>query len=125
MYVHDLEGLVQIDRPEDLLSRLRSVRKGPYGAFILSRDDIGPSLWIHINRNVAYLHFFLETQSTSHPGFQAWGKDRVHFVQIDGGEGDSITMPKQTLVSLEAAYKAATEFFNISTLPSSIRWSEL
>jgi hypothetical protein len=28
MYVHDLEGLVQIDRPEDMLSRLRSVRKG-------------------------------------------------------------------------------------------------
>ena len=131
MYVHDLEGLVQIDRPEDLLSRLRSVRKGPYGAFILSRDDIGPSLWIHINRNVAYLHFFLETQSTSHPGFQAWGmfpegcEDRVHFVQIDGGQGAAITMPKQTLVSLEAACKAAIEFFNISTLPSSIRWSEL
>jgi len=44
----------------------RRVRKGPYGAFILLHDDVGPSLWIHINRNVAYLHFFLETQSTSH-----------------------------------------------------------
>ena len=131
MYVHDLEGLVQIDRPEDLLSRLRSVRKGPYGAFILSNDDIGPSLWIHINGNVAYLHFFLESQSTNHPGFQAWSmvpegcEERVHFVQIDGGEGASITMPKQTLVSLEAAYKAATEFLNIPTAPSSIRWSKL
>jgi hypothetical protein len=131
MYVDDLEGLVQIDRLEDLLSRLHSVRKGPYGAFFLSHDDVGPSLWIHINRNVAYLHFFLESQSTSDPGFQAWGmfpegcEDRVHFVQIDGGEGASITMPKQTLVSLEAAYKAGTEFFHIPTLPSSIRWSKL
>jgi len=131
MYVHDLDGWAQIDRPEDLLSRLRSVRKGPYGAFILSHDDIGPSLWIHINGNVAYLHFFLESQSTSHPGFQAWGmfpegcEDRVRFVQIDGGEGASITMPKQTLVSLEAAYKAATEFIHMPTLPSSIRWSAL
>ena len=53
-------------------------------------------------------------------------EDRVHFVQIDGGEDASITMPKQTLVSLEAAYKAATEFFNMpTTLPSSISWSEL
>ena len=131
MYVHDLEGLVQIDRPEDLLNRLRSVRKGRYGAFILSHDDVGPSLWIHINGNVAYLHFFRETQSTSHPGFQAWGmfpescEDRVHFLQIVGGEADAITAPKQTLVSLEAAYKAATEFLDIPTLPSSIRWSEL
>src|SRR5262245_63233706 len=104
MYVHDWEGLVQIDRPEDLLNRLRSVRKGAYGAFILSHDDVAPSLWIHINANVAYLPFLLESQSTSHPGFQAWGmfpvgcEDGVNFVQIDGGEGASITMPKQTLV---------------------------
>jgi hypothetical protein len=131
MYVHDLEGLVQVDRTEDLLNRLRSVRKGRYGAFILSHDDVGASLWIHINGNVAYLHFFRETQSTSHPGFQAWGmfpegcEDCVHFLQIDGGDADAITALKQTVVSLEAAYKAAAEFLDTPTLPSSIRWSEL
>src|SRR5262245_14281004 len=106
MYVHDLDGWAQIDRPEDLLSRLRSVRKGPYGAFILSHDDIGPSLWIHINGNVAYLHFFLESQSTSHPGFQAWGmfpegcEDRVRFVQIDGGEELRLLCPSKHLSRL-------------------------
>jgi|SRR5215467_9425043 len=131
MYVQDLEDLVAIDRPQALLDRLRSVRKGPYGAFILSHDELGPSLWIFINGDVAYLHFLPESQSTSDPGFQPWGmfpencEESVHFVQIDGGEGASITMPKQTLVSLEVAYKAATEFLNMPSLPSSIRWSAL
>jgi len=52
-------------------------------------------------------------------------EELVHFVQIDGGEGASITMAKQTLVPLEAAYKAATEFIQMRALPSSIRWSAL
>lgn len=124
--MHDLEGLVPIERVEDLLDRLRWVRKGRQGAFILSHNDVGPSLWIHINGNVAYYTSFLEAQSTSQPGFQAWGmfpegcEDRVHFLQIDDGEADAISVPKQTLVSLDAAYKAATEFFDIPTLPRSI-----
>jgi hypothetical protein len=130
MYVEDLKDRIYVDRPEDLIDRLRSVRKGRYGAFFLSHDDSGPSLSIHINGGVAYVHFFPDNLGR-HPGFQPVGmspidcEESVHFLQTDGGEADSLTMPKQTLVSLEVAYRAATEFLNSPVLPASIRWLEL
>jgi hypothetical protein len=57
MYVADLEGEIAVDRQDELVARLRSVRKGRYGAFVLQHDDTGPMLCVHMNNDVAYLWF--------------------------------------------------------------------
>jgi hypothetical protein len=129
MEIEDLAGRVSVDRDDELEHRLRSVRRGDYGAAILSHDD-RVSLWIHINNSFAYLHFFPDNTGR-HLGFQPTGmspencdKD-VHFLQIDGGEADSITMPCSTVVPVAVAYIAAREFLHDPVLPPSILWSEL
>jgi hypothetical protein len=133
MEVYDLEGRVDVDCGEDLLHRLRSVRKGKYGAFILSHDssdDSQPSLWIHINEGIAYLHYLPDYRGL-HAGFQATGmtprgcEEAVHFLMVTGAEADSITMPRETLVPVDAAYKGAEEFLHEPALPPSISWFEL
>lgn len=131
MHVDDHKGgSVDVQGSDELIARLRSVRKGPYGTFVLWHDETGPSFWVHINNDVAYLHFFRD-QKYDHPGFQPTGmapedrSDGVHFVYINGSEADGYTMPPQTLVSVDAAYKAATEFLKEPVLPASISWFEL
>jgi hypothetical protein len=44
MHVYDLNGTVGVDSADELMRRLRLVRKNEYGAFILSHDPTGPSL---------------------------------------------------------------------------------
>jgi hypothetical protein len=130
MIVEDLEGQIQISSAVQLLARLTSIRKGNYGAFILSHDEDGPSLSLHINGDIAYLHYF-PSQTFRHPGFQASGmapekcEDSVRFVQVGGERADDITMPRHTLVSIDTAYKAALEFQGQSGKPRSIEWVEL
>lgn len=133
MEVHDFEGCVGVDSHEDLLHRLRSVRKGRHGAFILSHDSGGedqPSLWIHINEGVAYLHY-LPDGAGLHPGFQprgmmpGGGEEAVRFLIVTGTEADAITMPRETLVPVEVAYRAAEEFLHEPALPPSVSWFEL
>ncbi len=129
MEVEDLAGRVSVDRENELEHRLRSIRKGDYGAAVLSHND-RLSLCILINNNVAYLHFFPD-KTGRHPGYQPTGMSlefcdlQVHFLQIDGGEADSINMPCSTLVPVETAYKAAREFLREAALPPSISWIEL
>lgn len=48
MEIEDIEGQTSVDSETDLQDRLRSVRKGVFGAFILSHHDCECSLWIHI-----------------------------------------------------------------------------
>ena len=128
MYVEDFQGRTRMERLDDLLSRLGSVRKGAYGAFVLSHDEAGPSLWIHINRDVAYVHYFPEDGGA---GLQPTGMspagcaDEVHFVQTDGGEADSFTMLGEALVEVDAAYAAAGEFLHDPGPPRSITWTAL
>jgi hypothetical protein len=133
MEVYDFEGRVDVDCGEDLLHRLRSVRKGKYGAFILSHDsgDGGqPSLWIQINEDIAYLHYLPDSRGL-HAGFQAKDmmpgvcEEAVHFLMVTGTEADSFTVPRETLVPVDAAYKAAEEFLHEPALPPSITWFEL
>ena len=52
----NLAGRISTDREDVLEHRLRSVRKGDYGVAVLSHNGQA-SLWIHINKDVAYLHF--------------------------------------------------------------------
>ena len=64
--------------------------EGDYGAFIFSHDDVGSSLWVMINKDVAYIHYFPDNTG-KHPGFQATGMtpagcvEDVYFIQPDGG----------------------------------------
>lgn len=129
MYLDDLRGSTHPIDEATLNLRLRSVRKGTYGAFVLRHTDSGPSLWVHLNGDIAYLHFF--PSGHDHPGFQpknmtpAHCEEVVHFLLTNGSEGDSIDLPRSTLVSADAAYVAAMEFFRMEIPPPSIQWFEL
>jgi hypothetical protein len=87
-------------------------------------------LLIHINNDVAFL-YFLPDNNRGHPGFQPTGMspadcpESVHFMQTDGFEEAGISMARDTLVSVDVAYKAATEFLQEPVLPASISWLEL
>ena len=126
MEVDDFEGHATIDTEAELDRRLRRVRKGDYGAFILSHGMKGSSLWIHVFKDIAYLHYFPDGDG-KHPGYQATGMqpancdEQVKFLMV----GDSIEMPRDTLVTLETAYLAASEYLHDSGLPPSVSWSEL
>jgi hypothetical protein len=133
MYVVDhRDNLISVHSPDDLLARLQSVRKGPYGAFILWHGDTpdeitGPSLFVHINNDLVYLWFV----AGDHPGFQPTGMspadcpESVHFMQTDGFETAGITAQRDAVVSVDVAYKAVTEFLEEPALPASISWFEL
>ncbi len=73
MEIEDLAGRVGVNNGEELQRRLRTVRKGDYGAAHLSHDG-RVSLWIHINKSIAYLHFFPDTQA----GIQAFSPRECH-----------------------------------------------
>ena len=47
MEVLDFDGACRVERDDELLARLRSVRRGADGAFILDHGG-GESLWVHI-----------------------------------------------------------------------------
>jgi hypothetical protein len=129
MHLQDFDGVVQIEREDDLAQLLRSKRRGDYGAFILWHRDGGPSLWIHTYKQLAYLHFFLD-DSEKHPGFQSQSvtsitTEQVHFLQTNGIEADSIDAPPDTVVPIQQAYEAARAFFRNPERPESVTWFEL
>jgi Immunity protein Imm1 len=126
--VLDFEGTKQIDDEADLVSLLRSVRRGEYGAFTLSRDAEKESLWVLINGGVAYLHYFPDLEGR-HPGYQPTGMEpkgterSVWFEQQTVGGG--FEMPAETLVPADVAYQAARDFYRTAGLPRSVSWFEL
>jgi hypothetical protein len=128
MQVLDFDGTTRVDDEVALLAQLRSARRGNLGAFTLSRDDQGESLWVHINGPVAYLHYFPDNQGR-HPGYQASGlapkgiQGSVRFEQQVSGGG--FHMPAETLVPVEVAYQAALDFYREPGPPRSVSWSEL
>jgi hypothetical protein len=128
MTVTDFDGQVSVRSQRELDRRLASVREGAYGAFILSHRKGGPSLWIHIHNEVAYVHYFPAPDYLVHAGYQATGMtppgcDQPVRFRIIGG--DDITMPPATLVPVADAVAAAKEFFTDPALPPSIKWLEL
>ncbi len=128
MQLHDFDGSVAISTEDDLLALLKTNRRGDYGAFILSHTENYPALFVHLNRDVAYLHY---CPVDRHPGYQPHDMtpdgcpENVHFLQTEGSEADSIDMPDYALVSAATAYDAAVEFFRSSALPQTISWIEL
>ena len=128
MHLRDFDAECQLDAEEELQTRLRATRRGDFGAFILWHADGGPSLWIHVNKDRAYLHFFPD-RSGDHPGFQSSGGptngDDIRFLQTDGSDADSITVPRSAVIPVQEAYAAASEFWQKNERPRSIRWLEL
>jgi hypothetical protein len=130
MTIDDLAGRVSDAGEAEFNQRLHTVRRGVYGAFILSHEEAGSSLWVHINGNVAYLHYFPDAQGR-HPGYQAAGMtpegcdEPVWFLQVNGTQADGFEMPASALVAVEVSYDAAREFFLSPGLPHSVSWFEL
>lgn len=129
MHVDDFEHIANIVTTEAaLLSRLRSVRRGEYGAFFLYHTIAHPALSIQFNGDIAYLHYF---PADDHPGYHPRDMTPdgcagdVRFLQTNGSEADSFDMPFNTLVSADVAYIAAVEFFRSAKLPRSVSWFEL
>jgi hypothetical protein len=135
MNVWSFRGKIEVDDVGTLLSLLKSERLESIGAFILERAN-QESLWVHINGDVAYLHYFPNADQIppefggSHPGYQATdmmpqGLVGPVWFEQPPGPGGGFEMPAETLVSVEAAYQAAAEFFHSPGLPPSITWSAL
>ena len=128
MEVLDFGGASRVVEDDELLTRLRSVRRGADGAFILDHGGC-ESLWIHINGETAFLCFFPKKDG-GHPGFVPngmWSGERcdVRFQLVGGSESDSIIVPWWQLVPVATAYQAGCEFLHSPSLPASISWFEL
>jgi hypothetical protein len=126
--VLDFDGVCQVEHADGLLARLRSVRRGSDGAFVLDHGG-KESLWVHINGDAAFV-WFCPDKEGRHPGFvpdKMWPGERrdIRFRLVSEFEGDSINMPWWQLVPVDVAYRAAVEFLNSPTLPPSVSWFEL
>jgi hypothetical protein len=126
--VLDFDGACGVERDDELLARLRSVRRGADGAFILDHGG-GGWLWVHINGDAAFLWFCPDTDG-SHPGFVPdgmWSGDRrdVRFLLVGGDEADSIIVRWWQLLPVDAAYRAAVEYLHSPSPPASVTWFEL
>jgi hypothetical protein len=124
----DLDGACEVERDDELMTRLRSVRHGVDGAFVL--DHGGPeSLWVHIHGDAVFLCFFPDEYGR-HPGFVPdgmWPGERrpARFRLVGGAEADSITVPWQQLLPVASAYRAAVEYLHSRSRPPSVVWLEL
>ena len=79
MQVTDFDGSCQVRSADELLARLRSVRLGDDGAFVL--DHGGPeSLWLHVKGEAAFLWFCLDP-ATGRAGFGAHKGDILNSVR--------------------------------------------
>lgn len=128
MEVWGFDGCAHVRDEGGLLARLRSDRRGPDGAFILSHG--GPeSLCVHIRGDAAFL-WFQPDRDGRQPGFVPdgmWASERqsIRFLQSSGSQADAIEVPWWQLVPVEAAYRAAVEFLHSSERPASVSWFEL
>lgn len=122
------DGCTHVREEGELLARLRSDRRGPDGAFVLSHG--GPeSLWVHVHGGAAFL-WFQPDRDGRHPGFVPdgmWAGERrsVGFLQTSGFPADAIEVAWWQLVPVEAAYRAAVEFLHGPGRPGSVSWLEL
>jgi hypothetical protein len=120
--VWDFDGCTHVRDERELLARLRSDRRGPDGACILSHGG-AESLWVHVHGTAAFL-------DGKHPGFVPdgmWPGQRrgVRFLQTSGFPADAIEVPWWQLLPVEAAYRAAVEFLRSPERPTSVSWFEL
>jgi hypothetical protein len=117
-----------LERDDELLARLRSVRRGADGAFVLDHGG-DESLWVHVSGDAAYV-WFCPSEDGRSAGFVPYNMwpgehSEVRFRLVSEFEGDSITVPWWQLVPVDVAYRAAVEFLHSPSLPASVTWFEL
>jgi len=127
MEVLDFDGSGDVRDENGLLRRLRSVRRGEFGAFVLSNGE--SALWVHINGEAAYL-WYLANSNERHPGWVPdgmWTEEQgeFKFMIVGGYDADAIFPPWWQLVPKETAYRAAVEFLHSPGRPRCINWFEL
>ena len=91
--VWGFDGCSRVRDEGELLARLRSDRRGPDGAFVLSHGG-AESLWVHVHGDAAFL-WFQPARDGRHPGFVPdgmWPGERrgVRFLQTSGYPADAI-----------------------------------
>jgi hypothetical protein len=129
--IDDMQGELRVEGREDLLRRLRSVRRGDYGAFMLTHEheESDRGLFIMINKDVAHLYFTLD-EYAGQDSFQPIGMtppgcpEQVHFLQTTCTEAD-FDIEKELLVSTDVAYGAAAEFLESPNPPLCVRWDSI
>jgi hypothetical protein len=126
--VTDFDGWCVVEGDDDLLARLRSVRRGADGAFVL--DHGGPeSLWVHVNGDAAFVWFNPgqgENRAGAVPDGMWPGEQReVCFRLVSEFAGDTITVPWWQLLRVEAMYRAALDYLHSRSRPASVSWFEL
>ena len=55
---------------DEFKRRLSTVRHDGHGSFILYVSESGPQVWISVNADLAYIHYF-DDDSCTHPGYQS------------------------------------------------------
>lgn len=135
MILTDFDGEVRVRSQKEIVRRLSSIRQGAYGAFVLAHKKNGPSLWIHVNKDCACLHYFPVPDYLVHAGYQAIEmtpprcKRKVRFrvfrSRIEEFGGAYISILPENLVAFSDAVAAAKDFCKHASLPPSIRWQEL
>jgi hypothetical protein len=135
MIVMDFDGETNVRSQRELVRRLTSVRKGNFGAFVLMHKKHGPSLSIHVNKTLAWLHYFPDPDYLKHAGYHTTEmpppgckrnvRFRVLSIWVEENGDEYITMPPAKLVSIPVAVVVAKEFFKNSRRPTSVGWQEL
>jgi integrase len=69
--VHGFDVACRVEHDDKLLARLRLVRRGDEGAFILDHEE-GGSLWVHVNGDVAFLWFMATLVRPGLAGLRDW-----------------------------------------------------
>jgi hypothetical protein len=152
MVVEDFDGTVVVETDVDLLHRLRSVRRGDLGVFILSHEGADESLWIYINNDDAYLMFYPDSVG-GHAGYVSIGEPdpsgerKACFPQLEAGasigaspdeddwdrdarvevrgDGGTFVIRGEHLVPVAVAYAAAQDFLRQGGRPRSVAWLDL
>lgn len=127
MTVEDFDGTWPVQDEAELLTRLRTSRRGLDGAFVLGHPGEEGSLYIHINGDIAWVCYIPDTEAGSEmlvpDGMWTAGKQSlVRFLMTTGYEGDAIYPPPEQWVPLETVYQAAVEFLHSPHPPQSINW---
>ena len=131
MQVDDFHATgTHVNRTE-LEDRIKSIRHGKYGAFIIYKSDYGPQLFINVNSDLAYIHYF-DDSSGANAGYQPdrsgqsdMPRMTIDFIQVDKDVANGFSMPMQCIVPLSDAIAAALEFFDVYKRPSCINWLQL
>jgi len=126
MNIEDISGTHIVNNIAELEAVLNRRHLGDVNAFWLATESGGfPTLMVLVKECLAVLHYL---PTADEPGLRSLGENQdgeiMHF-SISPSSADDVQEPSDAIVTLDAAWQAAKEFFDSRTLPQSIRWKEL